>query len=482
MCKYGDIYFELFRQSDVDKGIKSSLNEDIKIKAYSDKDKYVHYIDNVANPAEMFELTRFGKTVGFIKADINSNMNLKNTLVNNQFFNKYAFKQNDITIYNSTKFAHGLLEDEFSRNPEEVSIFFNTDDKNKENKVEYKVRKGQSILYNVFKIWRELSLLENSMILNRVTKSSIIRLINVEVGDMDKSMVGPHLQGIKSMIEQKAAISAGQGINEYTNPGPIENNIYIPTYNGKGAITTDQIGGDVNVGQLADIDYFQNKFYGAMRIPKQYFGSTEDGAGFNGGQSLAIISSRYAKMIKRIQKSIIQALTDVINLFLIDAGLDGYVNNFTLHMQPPTTQEEVDRRDNKASNIQIVSDIMNLVSDGIEDQVLKTEILKSLLADTVNNEDVLQLIQKQIDELKEQPDAQDSSKVDDNSDVDNLPDLSNSDDNLSSSSEPAAPDNSSIDLDAQLDLNTSETEENNDENNSLPTPGELGSNDIVDFA
>ena len=48
---------------------------------------------------------------------------------------------------------------------------------------EYTVRRGQSLLYNVFKIWRELSLLENSMLLNRVTKSSIIRVVNVEIGD-----------------------------------------------------------------------------------------------------------------------------------------------------------------------------------------------------------------------------------------------------------------------------------------------------------
>ena len=132
------------------------------------------------------------------------------------------------------------------------------------------------------------------MLLNRITKSSIVRIINVEVGDMPKEMVGPHLQGIKALMEQKAAINEGNSIQEYTNPGPIENNIYVPINNGKGAITTDQVGGDVNISQIPDIEYFQNKFFGAMRIPKQYFGLTEDGAGFNGGESLAIISSRYA--------------------------------------------------------------------------------------------------------------------------------------------------------------------------------------------
>jgi hypothetical protein len=57
------------------------------------------------------------------------------------------------------------------------------------------------LLYTAFKTWRELSLLENSLLLNRVTKSSIVRIISVEVGDMPKEQVGPHLQGIKSLIE-----------------------------------------------------------------------------------------------------------------------------------------------------------------------------------------------------------------------------------------------------------------------------------------
>ena len=75
-------------------------------------------------------------------------------------------------------------------------------DNNEEGKdLSYTVKRGQSLLYNTFKTWRELQLLENSVLLNRVTKSSIVRLISVEVGDMPKEMIAAHLQGIKSLIE-----------------------------------------------------------------------------------------------------------------------------------------------------------------------------------------------------------------------------------------------------------------------------------------
>jgi hypothetical protein len=52
-------------------------------------------------------------------------------------------------------------------------------------------------------------------------------------------------------------------MTEYTNPGPIENNIYVPTHEGIGAITTSQIGGDVDVKSLADLSYYQDKLFGS---------------------------------------------------------------------------------------------------------------------------------------------------------------------------------------------------------------------------
>ena len=56
-------------------------------------------------------------------------------------------------------------------------------------------------------------------------------------------------------------------------------------------------------------------------------------------------------MIKRIQNTALQMLYDLINLFLLDRKLTSYVNCFTLKMQAPTTQEELDRRENTAGKV-----------------------------------------------------------------------------------------------------------------------------------
>lgn len=412
LCKYGDLYLRLFRESDYEDPIFGNndtkkrldeavggekLDESVKVVAHSKNDRYSHYVEKVANPASMFELTKHGKTYGYIKADSGAVPTI-NEVTQQQWY-QYKFQQTDVEVYSPCDYVHAYLEDDSGRTVEEVNISVNKDDENKE--YTYQVKRGQSILYNVFKIWRELMLLENSVLLNRVTKSSILRVIGVQVGDMPKEQVGPHLTNIKSLIEQKTAINTGSSMSEYNNPGPVENCIYIPMRGEQGAITAQQIGGDVDVKSLADLEYFRDKMFGALRAQKQYFGFSDDAAGFNGGSSIAQNSIRYARTIKRIQMSLIQAITDAVNLMLIDKGLDNYVNRFTIKMLPPMTQAEVDRQDTIRQQMGVIQDVMNLVSD-IDNQSIKLQILKTLLSTVITEPTVMQLIQEQIDVLEQE--------------------------------------------------------------------------------
>lgn len=440
LCKYGDVYLQMYRASDMEDALfstkisdkrkelkeqfehiddpKDPLNESVIVHAYDPNDRYAQYVEMVPNPAEMFELTKFGKTYAYIKAPVRSGIEKANTAVDVPMW-RYMFRRDDVTVYDATTFVHASLEDDFQRFPEYVDIFLdnNLDNSDSSNKLSYTVRHGQSILYSVYKLWRSLALLENSLLLNRLTKSSVLRIINVEVGDMPKENVGKHMMGIKALFEQKSALDTGNIMSEYTNPGPMENCIYVPIHNGIGNITPQQVGGDVDVRGLSDIDYFKNKLYSGLKIPKQYLGDTDDNAGFNGGTSLSLISSRYAKTVKRIQSTMIQLVTDLINLLLLDKGLISYVNKFTIKMQPPTTQEEIDRRDNLSSQVGITQDIMNLLGD-IEDQAQKLKILKILLSTIIDEPEVINVIQEEIDKLELTPEEELSNDAKDNLDID----------------------------------------------------------------
>lgn len=401
LLKYGDVYLKLFRESDyaddifkaknVDlanssRGVLNEdfcehekLNEEVRLHLHSDSDPYSYYLEQVDDPGTMFELTKFGKTYGYIEVPNSSNdLDATSTLSGMAMTGAYNFrmKSADVNVYQADDFVHACLEDNFTRFPETVELFGGEDDSKIHS---YSVRRGKSLLYDSYKVWREKALLENAALLNRITRSSIVRKVGVEVGDMPKEQVQSTLRRVKDMMEQKGAINVGNSMTEYNNPGPIENNIYFATHGGQGNITIEAVGGDVEVKNLADLDWWNNKFYAAYGIPKQFFCSTDDSVGFNGGTSLSIISSIYAKGVKRVQNAMIQAITDAINLFLLNKGLKSYLNNFTLKMKTPATQEEIDSRNEFTNKINAISNLQGLFTD-VEDKARRLRILKILIA------------------------------------------------------------------------------------------------------
>ena len=424
LIKYGDVYLRLYRESDYDdpmfkKESRTTLNEEIqateqekldeavKISLRSNNDQYSYYVEMVPDPGTMFELTKFGQTYGYIEVpndqtpfDQSSYVGATTGLMSSNPF-VFNYKSGDVIIHQADDFVHACLEDNISRTPETVDLFYeNPDIKDSGVNHSYKVRRGKSLLYDAYKIWREKALLESAILLSRITRSGIVRKVSVEVGDMPKEQVQQTLRRVKELFEHKSALNTDTSFSEYNNPGAVENFIYHATHDGKGAISVESVGGDFDPKQLTDLDWWNNKFYSSFGIPKQYFGWTDDGAGFNGGSSLTIISSVYSKGVKRIQNTILQAITDIINLILLNKGCKAYLNNFVLKMQAPITQEELDFRENLNNRANAISSINSLFSD-VEDKARRLTILKSLVGPLHLGDDVMDILQKEVDAAEE---------------------------------------------------------------------------------
>ena len=156
MIKYGDVYLKLFKESEYDIdplfGKRKSLKEDINLHINKEGDHFVNYVEMVDNPATVFELTRFGKTAGFIKTHTQDSSLFKPSTSSLNSYS-YTFNQNDIDIYQQDQFVHGTLEDNVDRVSEEVEIIKSNGKNEAEDlKVKYKVKNGQSAFANAFKI------------------------------------------------------------------------------------------------------------------------------------------------------------------------------------------------------------------------------------------------------------------------------------------------------------------------------------------
>ena len=485
LTKYGDVYIKLVRKSefknsiifgDKSKDEKETLNEDVSIIVNTKNDHYADTLETVRNPSEMFELTKFGKTIGYIKAPVNVQRDFRSSNDINTFVT-YKIKRHDVEIYAPTEFVHACLETSFTRAEEELDIFLNDSDYESDiNPETFQVRRGTGILNNLFKIWRQLSLLENSVLLSRITRASITRIIQMEVGDMPQNQIMNVTSRVKALLEQKSALEVGNKMSEYVNPGPVENVVILPVKEGKGAINMVTMGGDYDPKTLTDLDWFNNKFFGGIKIPKAYFNWTDDGAGFNGGTSLSILSSRFARSVISMQRVLKETVTNIINLVLIDKGYSRMINNFTIKMQAPITQEEIDRKSDLSNTLRNVSDIMNTLTD-VDDQVIKLTILKSLLANTLANQDITNNLQTYIDKLKKEQEEGADNKQERN-DEEPVEDLDN-DLPISSGMSDFNPIDRPTELGSEeenvLDeLPLEPEEEPTEEDNNLPSGEELG--------
>lgn len=416
-CKYGDYYLMLYRKGEDDGtdvvaqytgNTVKVINDKVEYKGKESIFPYEEYVEDLYDPATIFDLRKRGKTAGYVRVTKNYNDNTIYSMTNVSRI--YTIK--DVEVFRPDRIIHIMISENMTRNPETITL--RLDD---ETSTTYDVARGKSILYDVYPVQRELQLLEDALLLNRLTRSALIRLLEIEVGDMPKREANAFLRRIKNLIEQHISMDKNENTyKSYNSPGPIDNVIYIPVRNGKGSVSVNNLGGDVNVRDISDIDYFYNKRAGALKIPRQYLGGEADG-GLSAGQSLTQVSIRYARTIKRIQISYIRAITTMLNLFFIDKGLD-YVNKFTVRMTSPSTQEDLDRANLVSNNIDLVSSIMSLL-ESLEGDTQK-EILEYLITNIMKMPEISEIIAKdttssediQIDGEMSQPDRSPSINID----------------------------------------------------------------------
>lgn len=400
LCTYGDLYLELFWTGKD----KSKLSGEYSVEKV--KGTLEEYIEAVDNPSEMFDLQHHGKSVGYLRVPTRTKEESMFSMSSN------IYEINDSRIIDPRKYVHIYLANHTNRNPERVKWYDDESKKgstNEDDYVIYKVLRGKSVLHDAYKLNQELSLLEDTLLLNRVSKSAIIRLLQVEVGDMPKGQVQMLLRRIKNLVEQKTVMNSDTGsYKSIANPGPADNAVYIPTRNGKGSITTQTIGGDPDVKSILDIEYFRDSLAGVLKIPKQFLGYTGDAAGFDGGQSLTKLSSRYARTIKRIQTAYLKGITEVLNTFFKEMKLDQYINQFTVRMVSPSTTEDAERDEALQTKADITGRIMDLVAD--YDDVTKRKVLKALFSGYLSQSEISEIL---TDAEDDQVDSEDESTSDD---------------------------------------------------------------------
>ena len=201
---------------------------------------------------------------------------------------------------------------------------------------------GQSILENIFKVYKQKELLEDAVLIYRVQRAPERRMFKIDVGNMPSHLAMAFVERIKNEIHQRRIPSThgGSAIVDATyNPLSMNEDYFFPvTADGRGS-SVEVLPGGQNLGEIDDLKYFNNRLARGLRVPSSYLptGPDDNTTPLSDGRvgTAMIQEFRFNQYCERLQKYMSLKLDEEFKLFLrwrgfnIDSGL------FTLEFNPP---------------------------------------------------------------------------------------------------------------------------------------------------
>lgn len=305
--------------------------------------------------------------------------------------------------------------------PERSYIHFISDRSNKEYLTsggDSYIQYGASFLEGARAYYKQRQLLDDLIILARLTRSSFYRLFSVDVGAASTEDTERMIRNVKTAVSSKQSINVSTEVfSSRSSPILTGGNVYFPTRNGLGAVTVQEVGGEVNVSALADIDYFDDRYYGALKVPKQFLGQSDEAPGGIGDTTLTQLDIRYARTVKRCQRIIKSGLKDLIYWYCSIHNI--LPPSFTVEMPRILTAEDTRLSDIQKSEIEFTSSIIDLLKSIDENAIEnsdKQKLIAALLNRVSNDEDIVDALNLAQYVKKDSEEAGESDTIEDNSD------------------------------------------------------------------
>ena len=201
---------------------------------------------------------------------------------------------------------------------------------------------GQSVLEQVFKVYKQKELLEDAIIIYRVQRAPERRVFYIDVGNMPTHLAMQFVERVKNEINQRRIPSTSGGANFIDatyNPMSMNEDYFFPqTAEGRGS-KVDTLPGGTNLGEIDDLRFFTNKLFRGLRIPSSYLptGAEDGGQSYNDGRvgTAYIQELRFNKYCARLQSMLAATFDDEFKLWIKTKGYNIDNGMFELKLNPP---------------------------------------------------------------------------------------------------------------------------------------------------
>ena len=231
---------------------------------------------------------------------------------------------------------------------------------------------GKGMIEGGRKIWKQLSLMEDAMLIHRIMRAPEKRVFKIDIGNIPPTEVDNYMQRIMNKMKKVPFVDRNTGdYNLKYNMQNLTEDFYLPVRGGDSGTSIDNLAG-LEYASIDDIDYLKNKLFAALKIPRAYLGYEEN---VNGKATLAAEDVRFARTIERIQRTVVSELTKIAIVHLYSHGIqDSEMTNFELQLVNPSTIYEQEKVNLWSEKIRLAQDIagLNMLSkDWVYENIFK---------------------------------------------------------------------------------------------------------------
>jgi len=231
---------------------------------------------------------------------------------------------------------------------------------------------GKSMVEAARKTWKQLTLMEDAMMIHRIMRAPEKRVFKVDIGNIPPAEVDTYMQRVinKSKKQPYMDQTTGQYNLKYNMNNMMED-FYLPVRGGQSGTEIDTLGGMEWTG-IDDVNYLKERMFAALKIPKAFIGYEE---GVEGKATLAAQDVRFARTIERVQRILVSELTKIAIVHLYSQGYNNEdLAEFDLQLTNPSTiyqQEQVELWNSKIQLAREIKDTQILSEDWVYKNVFE---------------------------------------------------------------------------------------------------------------
>jgi hypothetical protein len=226
---------------------------------------------------------------------------------------------------------------------------------------------GQSVLEQIFKVYKQKELLEDAIIIYRVQRAPERRVFYIDVGNMPTHLAMQFVERVKNEINQRRIPSTSGGVNYIDatyNPMSINEDYFFPqTAEGRGS-KVDTLPGGTNLGEIDDLKFFTNKLFRGLRIPSSYLptGPDDGQQQYNDGRvgTAYIQELRFNKYCARLQSMLNVTFDEEFKLWIKSKGYNIDNGMFELKLNPPQNFAAYRQTEMDQSRVQTFTQVAEL--------------------------------------------------------------------------------------------------------------------------